>query len=391
MIKLLKGVGLLCIALFAAYFFLIDSIIKSQLEQEGSRALQAPLEIGEVDFHLISKSLTLRNVQVGNARLPMHNLLQADTVSVPLLLGDLLEHKFIVDHIDIHGLRFNRPSAEQKATASATPVSNPTRSVQLREALQRIQQTLNHPLASNTIDPNASIAGALLADEFKPVLDQIVGALNTVAMPASNASDWQILIHTMSIDGALDFGNSSLRFVGTIDNVSPQPQLFDAVAQFNFHNTEGEPVTMHMSGTLDKRKLPQGSLRFDLDGFPLSQWLLCDDPELKITIASANVNIQTLVSLTGNQIDLNTLAHFQQTHNEVANGGNEVARIIADVWRNTAAFDINIHASGDLQNLTLKLNSSLDAPLAAALQQVSSSQQLPPSSTFPQTSFPTSP
>lgn len=387
--KFLQSVGILFVTVFVAYFFLIDSVIKSQLEREGSKMLQAPFEIGSVAFHLFPTTLTLREVQLSYAqdsstRSSTRNLVQAETLSLPLSLRDLLAHKLIVDNVDVHGLRFNQPRARQNAAAANANGVSTTRSPQLREALQHIQDMINHPLASNTLDPNASIAGALLADGFKPLINQIVAALNAVAAPVNTASDWQILIRRVNLDGALDFGSSStnsdggLHFAGTIDNITPQPQLFDAITQFDLHNMEGEPATLHTSGNLDKRKLTQASLRFDLSGFPLAAWSLCDDPELKIMIASASLNIQALLSLTGNQFDLNALAHFQQAHVDVANGDNEVARVVADVWRHTDAFDLNLQASGDLHNPILKLNSSLDTPLATALR------QLQPASAFPQ-------
>lgn len=400
MVKLLKGGGLVwvttvLVAIFMAYFFLIDGIIKTQLEREGSRALQAPLEISSVTFHLLPTSLTLHDVRLGNARVPTHNLVQAETLSLPLSLRDLTAHKLLVDVIDIHGLRFNRPRAQQSEIAPTTNPASATRSPQLHEALQRVQQMLNHPLASNTIDPNASIAGALLVDGFKPLFDQIIAALNAVAAPSSNTSDWQVLVRRVDVDGALDFGanlnnDSALHFTGTIENITPQPQLFDTVTQFDLHSNAGAAATLHASGSLDKRKLAQLALRFDLSSFPLAQWSLSDDPELKITIVSANVDIQALLSLTGNQVDLNALAHFRQAHVEVANGDNEVARVAADVWRRTDAFDINLQASGDLQNPVLKLNSSLDAPLATALRQIQAAAQ--PAAAFPQaTPFSNSP
>lgn len=383
MVKLLKSGAIVLLAIFVAYFFLIDGVIKALIEREGSRALQAPLAIGKVSFHLLPTSLSLRDVQLTNARLPTHNLVQLDQLSLPLSLSDLYSHKLIVDVIDIHGLRFNRPRAQQNLAAPTNTVSA-TNSPQLREALQRVQQMLNHPLASNTIDPNASIAGALLADSFKPLLDQFVAALNTIAAQPSNSGDWQILARRVNIDGAFDFGTSlhdndgALHFTGSLSNVTPQPQLFDAVTQLDLRNAAGEPATLQAIGSLDKRKLTQVALRFDLNNFPLTQWSLSDDPELKIVIVSANVNIQALLSLTGNQFDLNMLAHFLQAHVDVANGDNEVARIAADVWRRTDTFDLNLQASGDLQNPVLKLNSSLDAPLSAALR------QLQPAPTFPQ-------
>lgn len=384
MSKAIKIFAVVFLAILVAYFFLIDSLIKSQLEREGANMLQAPLAIGSVNFHLFPTSLALHNVRVGNARLPTHNLVQADELAVPLSLRDLLSHKFIVDNVDLHGVRFNSPRDEQNSAASNS--TSTTQSPQLREALQRVQQMLNHPLASNTIDPNASIAGAVLADQFKPLLTQITTALNAITAAPRTLGDWQILARRVNVDGALDFGNSALRFEGTIDNVTPQPDLFDVVTQIDLRNTQGEAAILHIYGSLDKRKLAQATLRFDLHDFPLSQWPLSTDSELKIIVVSAKANIQAIVALTGNQFDLNALTHIEQAHFDIANGNDNIARVVADVWRSTEAFDINLQASGDMANPALKINSSLDVPLANAIR------QLQPTAAFPQaTSFPIAP
>jgi hypothetical protein len=388
MTKLLKGIAAFLIAAAIAYFFLIDGLIKTQLERQGSLALQAPLDIGKVTFHLLPTSLTMRDVQLGSARLPTYNLAQADEISLPFSLRDLFAHKLIIDAMEIHGLRFNRPRNQQTVQTSSNTESA-TNSPQLREALQRIQQTLNHPLASNTVDPNASVAGAVLADQFKPLLAQITAALNIFATSSADIGDWQILLRRIDVDGAFDFGthsndnNGALNFAGTIDNVTPQPKLFDVVTQIDLRNADSGPATLHLSGVLDKRKLAQATLRFDVNNFPLSQWPLSNDSELKIVILNANANIQTLLSLTGNQFDLNAIMHFQRVRLDIASGDSEVARAIADVWRRTDNFDLNLQASGELKNPVLKLNSSLDVQLADALRQLQPSSAFPPTNSFP--------
>lgn len=382
MTKLLKAASILIVVVFAAYFLLIDELIEAQLERRGSNALQAPLAIGKVTFHVFPASLTLHDVHIGNARLPTHTLVQADELSLPLSLRGLLAHQLIVDNIDVHGLRFHRQRDGQNAAIADT--ASATNSPQLRDALQRAQHMLNHPLASNTIDPNVSLSGAILADQFKPLLAQISTALNAFTTSSGNLGDWQILARRTNIDGALDFGSNSLRFTGTLDNVTPQPALFNTVTQFELHQAEGEAATLQIKGSLDKRKLAQAALRFDLNNFPLAQWPLSNDPELKLVIVSANANIQALLSLTGNQFDFNALTRFQQTRFDVASGNSDIARAIAEVWRRTDAFDIHLQASGDLADPALKINSSLDVPLANALRQLQpASSTLPPSNVFP--------
>jgi hypothetical protein len=361
------------------YFLSIDRFIKFVIETEGSRALHAQLDIERVMFHLLPTSLTLYGVQATDYRQPLRNLMQAETATLPLSIRDLIAHKLIIDTIEIHGLHFNQMRNHSGAIADLTPVPaadnavSATNSPQLRDALQRAQQMLNHPLSSNGIDTNASITGAMLGGEFKPLLARIsalLSASTTQNQIAHDGSDWQILARHIVVDGFIDFGSNALQFVGTLENITPQPQLFDVVTRFNLRNADGEPARFTASGTLDRRKLPQSAMRFDLIGFPLTQWPLSVDPDLKITVLSAQTDVQALLTLTGNQIDIQALARFQRVKFDISNGDSEIAQTAAQVWRGVDAFDINLQASGDVQNPTFKLNSSLDAPLAAALQQL---------------------
>lgn len=365
------------VVVFIAYFFLIDIVIKSILEREGSRALQARLDIERATFHLLPTTLTLHGVQATDYRQPSRNLAQAETVALPLSISDLIARKLIVDTIEIHGLRFDQPRNRNGAIADLTPAPaadntiSATNSPQLHEALQRAQQMLNHPLSNNGIDTNVSITGALLGSEFKPLLARLSTLLGASAIQnqiAQDGSDWQILARRATVDGFIDFGSNALQFIGTLENITPQPRLFDVVTQFNLRNADGEPARFTASGTLDRRKLPRSAMRFDLIGFPLTQWPLSTDPELKITVLSAQTDVQALLTSTGNQIDIQALARFQQVKFDISNGTSQIAQTAAQVWRGVDAFDINLQASGDVQNPAFKLNSSLDAPLAAALR-----------------------
>ncbi len=372
--KLLTGALIALAASFGAYYFLVDGIIARQLEQRGSQALNLPLAIGDVTFRIYPTSLTLHEVRVGNAQVPTHDLVQAQTIYLPLSLRDLRAHKFIVDRIDVRGLRFNRARDGSAAPSAVSATDSP----QLRAALQHVQQMRDHPLASNTIDPRASVAGAVLVDQFKPLLAQVTTALSALATAPTDApSDWQILARRIELDGALDFGSNALRFVGHIDNVTPQPKLFDAVTQFDIRNADGEAGALRVRGSIDQRKFPQLTLRFDLDHFPLANWTLSADRELKIVVVEAKARAQGMLSLLGKQFDLNALAHFEQARFDIASGDSEIARTAAEVWRRAEIFDINLQAGGDVRDPVLRMNSSLDVPLAAALRQAQ-----PPATSF---------
>lgn len=211
-----------------------------------------------------------------------------------------------------------------------------------------------------------SITGGLLGREFKPLLAHLLGF--TVSAQNSEASDsWQLLAHSIALDGEINLGANPLRFTGVVENVTPQPKLFDVVTRFKLENAPAQSGTFSATGSLDNRKLPLQNMRFNLTAFPVQQLPLSTDATLQITINKANADIQGLLALTGNQIDINVLARFQNAELQVVPGDTPIARTAAETLRGVNDFDLNFQASGDVNNPSLKLNSSLDTLLANAI------------------------
>ena len=381
-LKILLSLALLIVV---AYWLLIDIAIKTLIEGEGSNAVGAQLSIDAATFHLFPTTLTLRNLQVTDTRAPSLNTMQAETVSLPLQLSELFDKQLIVTAMQIHGLRFNQPRAQAGAVTNtappATDAASAQRHQQLREALQRIDAALANPLTAANSQEVGSVTGVLLGDALKPLLAQIIALLT----PPQNSlgNDWHILLRHIDVDGQLDLGTQPLSFTGTVENLSPQPQHFDTVTRFNLTSAANQTGQLTTSGLLDFRKLANASVRFDLSALPVRDMPLGSDSDLTISIGQAVADVQGLLSLTGNQIDLNVLAHFREAALHVVTSDEPELQAIAAVLKNTTTFDLNLQANGDVQNPVLKLNSSLDQPLAAALLRLQQQRQ---QSAFPASS-----
>lgn len=455
--KKIAGYFLVAIAaLCIAYFFIIDIAIKTLIEREGSAALRAKLDIATATFHLLPTSLTLRGVQATNPQRPSTNLLQADVITLPLTVSELLERKLIVDTLQIHGLRFAQARTHSGAIDGLTPapfdtavdgaaLPDPQKSKQLQTAQQRnelqstqqdiealrdewrqrlrtlpnaeqlsdyqlraqgldtnnrarLRSELNDELANarklqqqfaldfervqpglNSFAPSpqstvqlatgapASITGNLLSREFKPLLGQLLGLVSAAPETESDSAQWQILARSIALDGDIALGSTPLYFTGAIENFTPQPRHFDVITRFDLQGIPEQAGKFSASGTIDNRKLPQQNFRFDLSEFSIAQLPLSSDANLQITVTSATVDIQGLLALTGNQIDINVLARFQNALLQVVPGDNAISRTAAETLRNTRDFDLNFQASGNVNNPTLKLNSSLDTLLTNAI------------------------
>lgn len=371
--KKVVGGLLAVIALLAlVYFFAIDALIKTLIEREGSKYWRARIDVQSADFRLFAGSLTLRGVQLTNPRRPERNALQAETVALPLRLGAIVERRIVVDQARIEGLRFAQPRTGSGAIAGLTPPASddpaPSDPRRMQAALRQAQQAMR----SGGVP--ASPTGALLAPEFKPLLDQFVALL-----PAGGGDQdlgaWRVLIRRVDVDGEFALGESTLPFTGTLENLTPQPALFDTVTRFRLQQAPGQSATLEASGAVDARKLLQQTLRVDVHGFALRNVALSSDPALRIAIESARADLQGMLARTGAQIDIDLLMRFHDAALQAtAADADSLAATAAGVLRGTREFDINFQASGDVRAPLLKLDSSLDIPLATALDRALGAQ-----------------
>ncbi|MDB6063449.1 MAG: hypothetical protein JWM78_3552 [Verrucomicrobiaceae bacterium] len=466
-----KKIIVFIICLIVAYFFLIDIAIKALLEQQGSKALRAKLDIASATFHLLPASLTLRGVQATNPQQPDSNLFEADSIALPLQLSELLDRKLLVAAVEVHGLRFARPRARSGAINGLTPpAANVAANAALPDAkqlqlqqteqrhsyLQRAQQDLialrndwqqrlrslptatqlqdfrfraqskdannrnrlradlndelanarklqeqfaldfaraqpelNYsvaPQSTGTVQlatgAQASLTAGLLGHELQPLLQHILGFITSA--PAIENSDgeaakWQLLARKINVDGEINLGTAPLHFTGVVENVTPQPHFFDVSTHFIFQNStstssNGQPEKFSAEGNLDYRKLPLQNIRFNLSDFSLEQMPLSREPALQITVTKALTDIQGLLSVTGNQIDINVLVRFQNAELQIASDDSALGRAAAATLKSVRDFDLNFQASGDVNNPIVKLNSSLDTLLANALRNEMSAQ-----------------
>lgn len=119
--RIFKLLLIVIVALGAAYYLLVDGLIKSTIEREGSTALKAQLDIGSVRFHLFPTAITLREIAATNPRAPMSNLVTADSIHADISLAQVLDRRIVIDSAELAGLRFNQPRAHSGAIDGLTP------------------------------------------------------------------------------------------------------------------------------------------------------------------------------------------------------------------------------------------------------------------------------
>ncbi len=392
--RLLKFLLLLSGVLIVVYVLSIDSVLKKIIEQQGSRALTAQLDIERVNFHLLSSSIELYGVQATNPQAPLRNIVQLESAVIVLARSELFDRKLVAESVQLHGVRFNQPRAQSGAIAGLTPAQNnsqpqftqaPLTQAQLTQApltqAQLTQVPLTQvPLTQVPSGANDNLTGALFGKQFAPLLQQLMNISAALAEDAQTT--WPLLLRRVELDGQFELGTTPLRWLGSIDNITPQPRYWNTATQFEFKNAAEQSGTFNAVGTFDARKIATQSIRLSLQNVPLQHLPLSSDSPLNITIDSAVADIQGLWSRTGEQIDLNLLCHLQRAALTVGETSDPVLQAAAGIVRSATDFDIKVQASGSLRAPTVTLNSSLDPAIAKAVanhlyQQAAQSGQLP--------------
>lgn len=112
---------LIIVGLIAALVVLaLPMAIRFTIEFVGSKVAGAEVSVADVDVGLSPLGVTLRDVQVADARQPMQNLVQFDTATAdlelaPLLIGKAISQQLVVDNLQFH---------TERKTSGALPVSD---------------------------------------------------------------------------------------------------------------------------------------------------------------------------------------------------------------------------------------------------------------------------
>lgn len=247
---------------------------------------------------------------------------------------------------------------------------------QLAYARALPQRELDNLLAGVGGGAAGNITGAVLAGQLQPLLDQVLALANATPATGGDGSggaqqtpqqQWPVLARKVLLDGRIDLGSRPLHFNGSIDNVTPQPALWDVITTFALNGSADQPGKFSADGSLDYRRIASSTMRFQLSGFPVEQLALSSNKELGIVLGKALADIKGRFALTGNQVDFKLGVLFSDAVLDIAAADNSTAQAVATALRNVTQLDFDVLVSGNVRKPTVTMHSNLDSVLADAV------------------------
>jgi len=120
------GLGLfvvLVVLIGGVSYFLIDPLIKSVIENQGSKVVGAEVDLGSADFSFFPAGLALNRLQITNPDDPLRNIVEIDRLAMSIDPLPLLQRKVIIPEMTAEGIRPD--TARKKSGALPATVAAP--------------------------------------------------------------------------------------------------------------------------------------------------------------------------------------------------------------------------------------------------------------------------
>ncbi|WP_020407385.1 TIGR03545 family protein [Hahella ganghwensis] len=163
-------VGLLLLVVIVALFF-IDVIVKYVIEEEGTKAVKARVELDSADVRFFPLGVSLEGLKVTNPQEPLTNAFEAGLIDANVAFKPLLKSKVIVETAALTGMKFNTAREQSGAVPGLTPPPSSEPSI-----LDKLKQDFKLP-AFQVPDPDQLLAQAdlqtvKLANELQNSISQ---------------------------------------------------------------------------------------------------------------------------------------------------------------------------------------------------------------------------
>ncbi len=122
---------LLILVIAGALWMLPAPLIKWAIENPGSQAVGAKVEVGDVDFSWFPTGLTLSQLAVTNPSQPMTNAVEFQTIATEVDVMELINGKVYLEQVLVDGIALDTPRQESGALPGRAPTTEAESGVSL--------------------------------------------------------------------------------------------------------------------------------------------------------------------------------------------------------------------------------------------------------------------
>ncbi|WP_431687837.1 TIGR03545 family protein [Hahella sp. NBU794] len=181
----------------------------------------------------------------------------------------------------------------------------------------------------------------------------------------------RFLVKTLSISGKLPIPQQDVPFSGKFNNLTDRADVWGKPAQLALQSQAQGVGKMDFKGVLDHvTAIAKDSFSFDLKDLPVTDLVFSDKEDFPVTLSKAIAAIAGKADITDGKLAMNVDAKFLEVQlaNLLEGESAPLKKALLNTLKNISQFDVNMLASGALQDPQVKITSSLDKILSQSVK-----------------------
>ncbi|MBU6954703.1 TIGR03545 family protein [Hahella sp. HN01] len=181
----------------------------------------------------------------------------------------------------------------------------------------------------------------------------------------------RFLVKTLSISGKLPIPQQDVPFSGKFNNLTDRADVWGKPAQLALQSQAQGVGKMDFKGVLDHvTAIAKDSFSFDLKDLPVTDLVFSDKEDFPVTLSKAIAAIAGKADITDGKLAMNVDAKFLEVQlaNLLEGESAPLKKALLNALKNISQFDVNMLASGALQDPQVKITSSLDKILSQSVK-----------------------
>jgi len=379
-VKSIRTVGLAVIVFIIGLvslfnIFLLDNLIKNNLENVITKSSSKVVKIGDLSTSLFSSSVSIKNLNITDKKKKDENV-NIENITLDISLGQAIFERIIIDNIKVDGISFPSEVVVNEKVESSTSKKN-TNSSTKHENTMGIS-SLNS-LKNIKLEKDFDKEIKKQFEKYKGYYNQIKPLFNKEQKVVQKRDDGKYIYFSLESNlpefliknGTFSIVKDNLLINGSFKDFTTNQYLYKKPFTISI-NTKSEKIgNVIVNGSfIETKKINSDKLNLKLNGYSLA-----NKEEKDFSISNTVINTEIDLNIVNkNKINGSQSIKVLTTDIKVPESNKYIAILNKSLMK-TKGIKGDVSISGTLNNPKFKINSNIDSILKKKVKDVLNSQK----------------
>ena len=355
--------------------FLLDNLIKNNLENVITKSSSKVVKIGDLSTSLFSSSVSIKNLNITDKKKKDENV-NIENITLDISLGQAIFERIIIDNIKVDGISFPSEVVVNEKVESSTSKKNTNSSTKEKNTMDIA--SLNS-LKNINLEKDFDKEIKKQFEKYKGYYNQIKPLFNKEQKVVQKRDDGKYIYFPLESNlpeflikkGTFSILKNNLLINGSFKDFTTNQYLYKKPFTISI-NTKSEKIgNVIVNGSfIETKKINSDKLNLKLNGYSLA-----NKEEKDFSISNTVINTEIDLNIVNkNKINGSQSIKVLTTDIKVPESNKYIAILNKSLMK-TKGIKGDVSISGTLNNPKFKINSNIDSILKKKVKDVLNSQK----------------